>query len=86
MSDLDDLKKRKKSKRYVVVESNGLVAVEDTQFGRIHDGWWGDGDKGVVIATTRCAAANQNDVYTGLSDGQRAKNTAAGLEQFVNNG
>ena len=83
MSDLDDPKKRKRSKRYVVVESNGLVAVEDTQFGRIHDGWWSDGDKGLVIATARCQKANQNDIYTGLSDEQRAKNTAAGLEQFV---
>ena len=45
-----------------------------------------DGDKGLVIATARCKKANQRDISTGLSDEQRAKNTAAGLEQFVNNG
>ncbi len=75
--------KQKSSVRYVVVRDGDLSAVEDTQFARIHDGWWGDNDKGRVIAENRSAKANQNDVYTGLSDEQRAKNVAAGLEQFV---
>ncbi len=71
------------TERYTVLVDHNNAAVYDNQFERIHDGWWGDGDKGVQIALDRCAKANQNDVYTGLSDEQRAANQKAGLEQFV---
>ena len=82
-------KKRKGIERYTVLIVSGMCAVEDGVLGRIHDGWWDNNPhdrKGLSVAITRCAAANQNDVYTGLSDEQRAENTAAGLEQFVNSG
>jgi hypothetical protein len=70
--------------RYTVLTHDGLSAVLDNQFERVHDGWWGDGNKGLAIAEKRCIVANRRDVSTGLSAAQRAKNTEAGLQQFVN--
>jgi hypothetical protein len=73
-----------KKARYIVLTHNGLSAVLDNQFERVHDGWWGDGNKGIAIAEKRCIKANERDVSTGLSAAVRAKNTEAGLQQFVN--